>query len=235
MVDWEHLQSHPNATPGQCRIHRTSDVFYDAGKTEFPLAQYRKVEERLVKLPCERRLTDADPIAYAPGQIDPPGFEATQAASDGTGLSWVGVYGEGPKEDLRGKGEVLPSGVIRPYMGTRRPPGIDSDVWAKLLNTKVRCELVNAYECYLKGVKDTRAEGSVPPDTVEPTAPAAKAAAASPSTKKFAYNLVTGKDLLTKRTSINTSDYRPIVFSLEGSLRYPAKGEAGWAVEITRF
>ena len=32
VVDWEILQHHPDATPGQCRIHRTSDVFFDPGK-----------------------------------------------------------------------------------------------------------------------------------------------------------------------------------------------------------
>ena len=112
-------------------------------------------------------------------------------------MSWVGVYGQGPKEDLRGKGEVLPSGVIRPYTGSRRPPGIDSDVWAKLFNTKERRELINAYECYIKGVRDTRAEGLVPADTVDPVVPGA-AAVNRTVDKTYAYNLVTGKDLLTK-------------------------------------
>ena len=107
VVDWEHLQSHPNATPGQCRIHRTSDVFYNAGSIEFPLAQYRKMEERMVQLPREQRLGDLaekdDQPAFAPGQIDPPESGPSRGGPDGAGLSWVDVYGEGPKEDLRGK------------------------------------------------------------------------------------------------------------------------------------
>ncbi len=51
VVDWEALQYHPDATPGQCRIHRTSDVLFDLDSIEYPLAEYRKMEERVVKLP----------------------------------------------------------------------------------------------------------------------------------------------------------------------------------------
>ena len=66
MVDWETLQHHPDATPGQCRIYRTSDVFFDPGRAGFPLAEYRKVEERLVRLPrqgpADEEPTRTDPL-----------------------------------------------------------------------------------------------------------------------------------------------------------------------------
>ena len=43
VVDWDTLQHHPNATPGQCRIHRVPEVFYDWANLDFPLADYRKI------------------------------------------------------------------------------------------------------------------------------------------------------------------------------------------------
>ena len=44
VADWETFRHHPDATPGQCRIHRTSAVFWDPTKVEFPLAEFRTVE-----------------------------------------------------------------------------------------------------------------------------------------------------------------------------------------------
>ena len=82
-------------------------------------------------------------------------------------------------------------------------------------------------------MRDTRAAGLVSAWTVDPVAPGA-AAVNRTVDKTYAYNLVTGKDLLTKRKSINTSDCKPTVFSLEGSLHHPAKGGAKWTVDVNR-
>ena len=78
------------------------------------------------------------------------------------------MFGAGPQEDMRGKGEVLPDGrVVRAWKGSSRVPGIDPDVWAKLYTTKEKRELIEAYEKYLKGVKAAKAGGE-PPDLVDP-------------------------------------------------------------------
>ena len=139
VVDWEILQQHPDATPGQCRIHRVSDIFCDVAKFEFPLAEYRKIEERVVKLPRDVRAeSPKQKPAYAPGQIDPPGDVSgpPQGEANASGLDWVGLFGAGPQDDMRGKGEVLPHGrTVRPWKGSKRPPGIDPDVWARLFTT----------------------------------------------------------------------------------------------------
>ena len=158
VVDWEPLQNNPNATPGQSRIHRTSDVSWDPSVCEFALSECRKLEERMVKLPAPPVTVQqaARPEAErAPvGQLDPPvdggGGASQEAPPVPSGLSWVDVFGAGPQDDMRGKGDVLPDGrVVRPYNGSKRPPGIDPDVWARLFTTRERQLLINDYESYI--------------------------------------------------------------------------------------
>ena len=46
--DWDAFRSHPNATQGQAINHRESEVFVGLAALEFPLAEYRRIEERMV-------------------------------------------------------------------------------------------------------------------------------------------------------------------------------------------
>ena len=158
-MDWETLQYYPDAKPGQCRIHRVPEVFCDLANLEYPLAEYRKIEQKMVRVPRDAVPKEKD-TAHAPGQIDPPGGGSAEsreeAAAPGVdrpesempqGLDWVGMFGAGPQEDMRGKGEVLPDGrVVRAWKGSSRVPGIDPDVWARLYTTKEKRALIEAYE-----------------------------------------------------------------------------------------
>ena len=48
VVDFEKLQSDPDASPGQCRLHRTAEVYWDPSNLQFPLQEYRTVQESTV-------------------------------------------------------------------------------------------------------------------------------------------------------------------------------------------
>ena len=120
----------------------------------------------MVRVPRDA-VKNSEETSHAPGQIDPPGGGSAESREEATapgvdrpesempeGFDWVGMFGAGPQEDMRGKGEVLPDGrVVRAWKGSSRVPGIDPDVWAKLYTTKEKRELIEAYEKYLKGVK----------------------------------------------------------------------------------
>ena len=192
VVDWEKLQSNPDATPGQCRRHRTSTIVnHDPGKAEFPLANYRAMQERLVKIPS---VVESEKSTSAfPGQLDPDvdGEAAEQSAGEsGDDLfGWVGGGDGEPKEDLRGRGEVHPDGrTVRKWAGSSRPPGIDSDVWHRLYTASEKKQLIREYEDYLKGVKRDMDAG-VPADT-------SRAAAGKPTVRPESNYMLITADVL---------------------------------------
>ena len=83
----------------------------------------------MVRVPRDA-VPEQDEAAHVPGQIDPPGGGAAglqkEAAAPGfdwsggalpSGLDWVGMFGTGPQDDMRGKGEVLLDGRVCAPMG----------------------------------------------------------------------------------------------------------------------
>ena len=104
----ETLQYHTYAKPGQCRIHRVSEMCCDFANLEYPLAEYRTIEKKMVRVPRDSVPKDKD-ATHAPGQIDPPGGDTAdlrkEAATPGfdwsggalpSGLDWVGMFVAGP-------------------------------------------------------------------------------------------------------------------------------------------
>ena len=57
---------------------------------------------------------------------------------------------------------------VRKYMGSTIPPGIEPYVWARLLTTKERKELVDEYETYLRGLRAASQAGEPADLVVEP-------------------------------------------------------------------
>ena len=66
-------------------------------------------------------------------------------------MAWlVGAENVGVPEDRRGKGETQITGrKVRKYVGSKRPPGIDPQVWFKVLKARDRERLIKQYEDYV--------------------------------------------------------------------------------------
>ena len=63
--------------------------------------------------------------------------------------------------DLRGQEEIGPSGQkTRKYTGTRRPPGIDTQVWNRFYSKKEKAKLSKQYEDWLEARRAELRAGS---------------------------------------------------------------------------
>ena len=96
---------------------------------------------------------------------------APTAKKDGEeDMAWlVGAENVGVPEDRRGKGESQITGrKVRKYSGSTRPPGIDPQVWFKVLKAKDRKQLIDQYEAYLAKLQEAHKKGE-PPDLVAPS------------------------------------------------------------------
>ena len=75
----------------------------------------------------------------------------------GDPLEWAyAAPEETERRDTRGEGEITGTGRrVRKYGGSRRPPGIDPDLWASRLifSDKEKRQAIAQYEAYLKGRK----------------------------------------------------------------------------------
>ena len=148
------------------------------------------------------------------------------------------MFGAGRQEDKLGQGEVLPYGrTVRKYKGSRRPPGIDPDVWARLFTTQERKRLIDEYQAYLDGLKEARASGT-PAELVEPGLsegePATRSVPGAPAAPKGAADaggsgaqlfVVAGAKL---KDSFPTEQLgKPVVISLEETSQAPELKMAG--------
>ena len=162
VVDFENLQGDLDACPGQCRMNRTAGMYWDHSNLQFPLQGYRTVQETTVhkgvveaEEPALTSQLDFVPDAGAPSVVT-----ASTQTGDESQMEWM-KHGTGADAlDRRGQGEVLPTGrVVRPWKGSKRPPGIDPDVWARFYITREKAQFSKQYDDWLAARRAELEEG----------------------------------------------------------------------------
>ena len=237
VAEWWPLKNNPELGPAKVPIHRVTKILnYDAGDVKYPLQEYREAHEMLLSLKAvdkERleyyggsasRETDQPPpqVPDDPNQLGVGTGSESETEKIDEALDWLQNPPEGAKEDRRGQGETLITGQkVRKYKGSRRPPGIEPYVWARLLTTKERKELIDEYETYLKGLREASRAGEPADIVVDPVGGpvvlgegAASASAAAARTKQ-------GRGRAIRETEQPSSSSRGKVVVINGSEKVP--------------